>query len=142
MGLVLREQRNEPMKNSTLFNVSGAILGIGAAVMLLQDNAPFSESKFQSQAHGAYVDCLINGYEKGGATEWRLLLKSYRGCKITEAAYKSALTERGVLPKKKVMRHIEQLNEAAIARHLGIRPEDAKGWGCLQKKKPPEQLIS
>ena len=75
MGLVLREQRNEPMKKSTLFNVSGAILGIGAAVMLLQDNAPFSESKFQSQAHGAYVDCLINGYEKGGATEWRLLLK-------------------------------------------------------------------
>ena len=130
------------MKKATLFNVGGAILGIGAAVMLLQDNAPFSDKKFESEAHGAYVDCLMNGYQKGGATEWRLLLKSYRGCKTNEAAYKSDLTERGVMAKKKVMRHIEQLNEAAIARHLGIRPEDTKGWGCLQKKKSPKQLIS
>jgi hypothetical protein len=130
------------MNKSTLFNVGGAIIGIGAAVMLLQPNAPFAAKKFESEAHSAYVDCLMDGYAHGGAKEWRLLLKSYRGCKATEAAYKSDLTGRGVLPKKKVMRHIEQLNEAAIARHLGVTPDATKGWGCLQKKKPPEQLIS
>ena len=130
------------MKKATLFNVGGAIFGIGAAVMLLQDNAPFQDTKFESEAHGAYVNCLQAGYEKGGASEWRLLLKAYRGCKITEAAYRSDLTARGVAKKGKMLDHLQQINEAAIARHLGLRPDDTKGWGCLQKKKPPEKLIS
>jgi len=130
------------VKKSTLFNLGGAIIGIGAAVMLLQDNSPFSDKSFQSRAHTGYVDCLMDGYDKGGAREWRLLLKSYRGCKGQEAAYKSYLKKRKVLPEKKIMRHIEQLNEAAIARHLGVTPDATKGWGCLRPKKPPEQLVS
>ncbi|MAF48708.1 MAG: hypothetical protein QGH73_05445 [Rhodospirillales bacterium] len=130
------------MKKTTLINLGGAVLGIGVAVLLLGDNAPFADKKFQSVAHGAYVDCLMQGYEKGGAKEWRLLLKSYRGCKGAEAAYKSDLKSRRVLPEKKVMRHIERLNEAAIARHLGVTPEATKGWGCLTPKKKPERLVS
>ena len=130
------------MKKATLFNLGGAIVGIGAAVMLLQDNAPFQDTKFDSKAHSAYVNCLNAGYEKGGATEWRLLLKAYRGCKTTEAAYRSDLTARGVVKKGKMLDHLQQINEAAIARHLGIRPDDTKGWGCLKPKKQPEQLVS
>jgi len=130
------------MKKTTLFNVSGAVVAIGAAVILLQDHAPFQEAKFESKAHEAYINCLQSGYEKGGAKEWRLLLKAYRGCKATEAVYRADLNKRGVVKKGKMLDHLEQINEAAIARHLGLNPEATKGWGCLKPKKPPQQLIS
>ena len=92
-------------------------------------------------AQEAYVDCLMTGYRHGKHRPGpKLLLESYQGCKSSEETLKQAMYKEGVKPEK-MIDTLETINEATIARYMGVSLAETKGWGCLKKLNPPKGLV-
>ena len=129
------------MKKSTIFNVGALVVGLAVVAFLSQGQFVSASNDLTADARDAYTGCLAINYQTGQHAGPRLLMEAYRKCKTEEQAYKFGLTQSGI-DEEDAMKVIERVNEATMARHMGVGPSVTRGWGCIRPKKPENFVVS
>jgi hypothetical protein len=129
------------MKKSTVLNIAGLAAGVAMVAFLSQGQFASAGSDMTAEARTAYTGCLSANYRTGQAAGPRLLMEAYRKCKDQEQDYKSGLVQAG-FGTDKIMDVIERVNEATMARQMGVAPSEVKGWGCIRPHEPKKFVVS
>ena len=129
------------MKLSSAFKVTGLVAGIAVIAFLSQGEFAAAGRDATAEVRAGYTGCLAANYQTGQSAGPKLLMDAYRKCKTQEQAYKSGLVKTGVAGDD-VMKVIQSVNEATMARHMGVAPSETKGWGCIRPHKPEQFVVS